>query len=313
MKLKTAGDLSGSPPAGPPKEPPGRLTTGRIHAQGASGGACLGRKRPGPRVFPSMAQTFGDVTAELGGDFVAEVEIHRPPNNFFDVALIRGIAEAYEWLGSEGECRAIVLCSEGKHFCAGADFNQESSAAPLPEEGAVSLYREAVRLFRGELPVVAAVQGAAVGGGLGLACSADFRVAAPEARFTANFARLGFHQGFGLSATLPPIVGAQRALELLYTGRRINGEEAARIGLADRLVPLDDVRSAARELASEIAKSAPLAIRSIRQTMRGHLADLVAEATEREDAEQIRLRATADFAEGTRASFERRDPVFTGT
>ena len=259
-----------------------------------------------------MAQTFGDVTAELGEDFVAEVEIHRTPNNFFDVALIKGIANAYEWLETDGSCRAIVLCSEGKHFCAGADFNQESSAAPLPEEGAVSLYQEAVRLFRGKLPVVAAVQGAAVGGGLGLACSADFRVAAPEARFTANFARLGFHQGFGLSATLPLIVGNQRALELLYTGRRINGEEAFRIGLADRLAPLDEVRTVARDLAGEIAKSAPLAIRSIRETMRGHLADVVAEATDREDAEQIRLRSTADFAEGTRASFERRDPVFTG-
>lgn len=259
-----------------------------------------------------MAESIGDVTVELGDDFVAEVEVHRAPNNFFDVSLIRSIAEAYDRLGSGGECRAVVLCSEGKHFCAGADFNQESSAAPLPEEGAVSLYREAVRLFRADLPVVAAVQGAAVGGGLGLACSADFRVAAPEARFTANFARLGFHQGFGLSVTLPAIVGQQRALELLYTGQRINGEEAFRIGLADRLVPLADVRAAARELAGEIAKSAPLAIRSIRQTMRGHVADLVAEATDREDAEQIRLRSTADFAEGTRASFERRDPVFTG-
>ncbi|HVA75098.1 MAG TPA: enoyl-CoA hydratase/isomerase family protein [Acidimicrobiales bacterium] len=259
-----------------------------------------------------MAQSFGDVTVELGDDFVAEVEIHRPPNNFFDVVLIRSIAEAYDWLDEGGTCRAIVLCSEGKHFCAGADFNQESSAAPLPEDGAASLYSEAVRLLRGALPVVAAVQGAAVGGGLGLACSADFRVAAPEARFTANFARLGFHQGFGLSATLPLIVGHQRALELLYTGRRIGGEEASRIGLADRLVPLSEVRSAARELAGEIAGSAPLAVRSIRQTMRGHLADLVAEATDREDAEQIRLRSTSDFAEGTRASFERRDPVFTG-
>lgn len=259
-----------------------------------------------------MAQTFGDVSVQLGDDFVAEVEIHRPPNNFFDVSLIRAIAEAYEWLEGQSDCRAVVLCSEGKHFCAGADFNQESSAAPLPEEGAVSLYREAVRLFRGALPVVAAVQGAAIGGGLGLACSADFRVASPEARFAANFARLGFHQGFGLSATLPSIVGQQRALELLYTGRRINGEQAERIGLADRLVSLAEVRTAARELAREIAGSAPLAVRSIRETMRGHLADLVAEATDREDAEQIRLRSTADFAEGTRASFERRDPVFTG-
>jgi 2-(1,2-epoxy-1,2-dihydrophenyl)acetyl-CoA isomerase len=259
-----------------------------------------------------VGQQFGDVSVEVGADRVAEVEIHRPPNNFFDVALIRSLADAYEALGAGGECRAIVLCAEGKHFCAGADFHHESDADTLPAEGAASLYEEAVRLFRGDLPVVASVQGAAIGGGLGLACSADFRVGAPEARFAANFARLGFHQGFGLSVTLPHVVGNQRALEMLYTGRRVAGEEAHRIGLCDRLVPLADVRAAAGDLAAEIAASAPLAIKSIRRTMRGHLADAVAKVTEREDAEQIVLRSTADFAEGTRASFERRPPNFTG-
>ncbi len=259
-----------------------------------------------------VARRYGDVTVEIGADFVAEVEIHRPPNNFFDAALIRSLADAYEALDAAGACRAIVLCAEGRHFCAGADFNAESSAEAVPEEGAAGLYREAVRLFRTGLPVVAAVHGAAVGGGLGLACSADFRVAARESRFSANFARLGFHHGFGLTITLPAIVGNQHALEMLYTGRRVPGEEAAVIGLCDRLVPLADVRAAARDLAGEIAASAPLAVRSIRRTMRSHLADEVAAATDREDAEQVRLRPTADFAEGIRASFERRAPRFAG-
>jgi 2-(1,2-epoxy-1,2-dihydrophenyl)acetyl-CoA isomerase len=259
-----------------------------------------------------VTQQFGDVSVEVGDDFVAEVEIHRPPDNFFDVVLIRNLAEAYAALDADPSCRAIVLCSEGKHFCAGADFTARSTAQALPEEGAASLYREAVRLFGSETPVVAAVQGAAIGGGLGLACSADFRVAAPEARFAANFARLGFHQGFGLSVTLPLIVGHQHALDLLYSGRRVPGEDAYRLGLCDRLVPLEEVRAAARLLAGEIAASGPLAVRSIRQTMRGHLAVDVAKATDREDAEQIRLRATSDFAEGIRASAERRPPQFTG-
>jgi enoyl-CoA hydratase/carnithine racemase len=257
-------------------------------------------------------QQFGDVSVDIGADYVAVVEIHRPPDNFFDVKLIRSLAEAYAILDADETCRAIVLCSEGKHFCAGADFSAQSRAEALPEEGAASLYREAVRLFRAETPVVAAVQGAAVGGGLGLACSADFRVGAPEARFSANFARLGFHQGFGLSVTLPAIVGNQRALELLYTGRRLPGEEALDIGLCDRLAPLAEVRGAARVLAGEIAASGPLAIRAIRQTMRGYLADAVAAATDREDAEQIRLRATEDFREGIRAMAERRPPRFSG-
>jgi 2-(1,2-epoxy-1,2-dihydrophenyl)acetyl-CoA isomerase len=259
-----------------------------------------------------MTTVFGDVTADLGDNFVAELEIHRAPNNFFDVALIRSLGEAYETLAADPGCRAIVLCAEGKHFCAGADFNNESDADSLPTEGVASLYAQAVRLFRAELPVVAAVQGAAIGGGLGLACSADFRVAAPEARFAANFARIGFHHGFGLTVTLPLVVGHQKALDLLYTGRRVPGEEAMAMGLCDRLVPLEEVRSAAHQLAADIAASAPLAVKAIRRTMRGGLADQVAAATSVEDAEQIKLRDSADFAEGTRASFERRPPVFTG-
>jgi enoyl-CoA hydratase/carnithine racemase len=258
--------------------------------------------------------TFGDVEVSLDAStFVATVELRRPPNNFFDVALIRSLAEAYESLDADpATCRAIVLCSEGKHFCAGADFTGRSGGPGSTGD----LYAEALRLFRAATPVVAAVQGAAVGGGLGLACSADFRVVSPASRLTANFSRLGFHQGFGLSATLPRIVGAQRAAELLYTGRRIDGRVAAAIGLADRLVEDGDgegaVRAAATELAAEIASAAPLAVRSIRETMRAGLADLVAAATAREDQEQDRLRRTADWSEGVKASAERREPRFEG-
>src|SRR6516162_2249622 len=97
-------------------------------------------------------QQFGDVSVDVGDDFVAEVEIHRPPSNFFDVKLIRSLAEAYTAVDTDASCRAIVLCAEGKHFCAGADFNAESGAEAIPDEGASSLYREAVRLFRAGTP-----------------------------------------------------------------------------------------------------------------------------------------------------------------
>ena len=151
---------------------------------------------------------------------------------------------------------------------------------------------------------------AAVGGGLGLACAADFRVASPQARFCANFARLGLHHGFALTVTLPAIIGEQRALDLLCTGRRVGGEEAARIGLADRLAEPEGLRAAAQELAAEIAAGAPLAVWSIRETMRGTLANRARAAMDRELAEQDRLRQTADFAEGIRASAQRRPPRF---
>jgi enoyl-CoA hydratase/carnithine racemase len=250
--------------------------------------------------------TFGDVHAELHDDHVAELEIRRPPDNFFDRALIARLAEALEALDGEPRCRAVVLCSAGKHFCAGADFR----GTPLATENGRHLYDEAVRLFRTTKPIVAAVQGAAIGGGLGLALAADLRVAAPEARFSANFARLGFHHGFGLSVTLPAVVGGQRALELLYTGRRLNGEDAVRIGLCDRLAPLDRVRAAARELAADVAASSPLAIESIRATMRGDLAERIAHATARERSEQERLQETHDFREGVAAMAARRPPRF---
>ena len=208
---------------------------------------------------------------------MATVEIHRPPDNFFDIDLIRVLADAYAELDGDRSCRAIVLCSEGKNFCAGADFAGSSGAGSVSsgrtEWGSSTSRRPAC--WTAITPVVAAVQGAAVGGGLGLACAADFRVGCPEARFAANFARLGFHHGFGLTVTLPAIVGQQHALELLLTGRRIAGEEAARMGLCDRMVEKGEVRTAAHGLAAEIAESAPLAVQSIRQTMRAGLADFL--------------------------------------
>ncbi len=247
-----------------------------------------------------------DVTTELGDDYVAVVEMHRPPNNFFDVALISALADAYEELQGT-ECRAIVLCAEGRHFCAGADLTSGT------ERTVGDLYDQAVRLFAAELPVVAALEGAAIGGGLGLALSADFRVASPESRFAANFARLGFHHGFGLTVTLPQVIGRQAAHWLLYTGRRIGGEEAHALGMADRLVEAGAIRSEARAMAAELAASAPLSVRAIRATMRSGLPDAIREATNLEQELQNRLRLTADFAEGVRASSERREPNFKGS
>jgi enoyl-CoA hydratase/carnithine racemase len=238
---------------------------------------------------------------------VALIEVRRPPNNFFDLAMIGGIADALDELAT-GDCRVAVLASQGRHFCAGADFGGGRQA----DTGGPHLYDMAIRLFEQPIPIVAAVQGAAIGGGFGLAMAADFRVAGPEARFSANFARLGFHHGFGLSVTLPLVVGHQRALELLYIGRRIDGDEALDIGIADRLVATDEVRTAALDLAADIAGSAPLAVRSIRQTMRGHLADEVRAALARERSEQDRLTRTSDWREGVAAMAERRTPDFTG-
>jgi enoyl-CoA hydratase/carnithine racemase len=268
---------------------------------------------------------------------VATVEIRRPPHNFFDIPLIQQLADAFEDLEADRRCHAIVLAAQGTAFCAGANFSQPAAATPGAAHAAASndaaptsavasdaipphrspravnpLYGEAIRLFACGKPVVAAVHGPAIGGGLGLALVADFRVTCAEARFSANFNRLGFHPGFGLSVTLPRLVGQQQAALLFYTGRRIGGEQALAIGLADLLVAQDQVRSEAAKLAREIAVSAPLAVQSTRATLRAGLVEQIRVAVARESLEQNRHFASADFREGVAAMAARREPRFTG-
>ena len=213
---------------------------------------------------------------------VGLIEINRPPYNFFDHELIRQLADAAEAFDADGDARAIVIAANGSAFCAGAKLGDrtEPGAPQATKPGA--LYREAMRLFRVGQPIIGAVHGAATGGGLGLALACDFRVACPEARFWANFTALGFHPGFGLSITLPEVVGRQNAALMFYTSRRIGGEEALRMGLADIVVPRDEVRQRALDLAAEIAACAPLAVRETRATQRAGLADRIEAILERE-------------------------------
>src|SRR5579864_6694805 len=262
--------------------------------------------------------TTKDIGVEKIGH-VGLIEIRRPPLNFFDISLINQIADALEEFDSDIEIRASVLAAQGKAFCAGANFNDPARQAaearersdPASSLGQINhLYIQAVRIFRARKPIVAAVHGAAIGGGLGLAVAADFRITCPEARFAANFTKLGFHPGFGLTVTLPELVGRNNAELIFYTSRRVTGEEAFRMGLANECVPQDQVRAAALKLAEEIAECSPLGLLSTRATMRAGLAERVMAATEHELKEQTRLRATEDFKEGVKATEERRRANF---
>ena len=256
---------------------------------------------------------FDDIEITREGH-VAVVEIQRPPNNFFDAGLVGDLATAFEELDEDAACRALVLCSQGKHFCAGNNFGAPRSASETRERaaGRNPLYAAAVRLFDAKKPVVAAVQGAAVGGGFGLATVADFRVVCPEARFSANFVKLGFHPGFGLTHTLPRIIGGQRANLMFLTGRRIDGETARAWGLAEVLTTRDTLRDRTLALAGEIAENAPLALKSVRATMRQGLAAAVQAATDHENEQQALLSRTEDHKEGVRAVAERRPGNFVG-
>ncbi len=247
---------------------------------------------------------------------VATVELRRPPNNFLDVDLIGSLATALEALDKDSNCRSIVLAAAGKHFCAGANLQKrlnDEAAGQKQVARPRHLYHEAQRLVQTRKPIVAAVHGSAIGAGLGLALVADFRVTCKEARLAANFCALGYHPGFGMTYTLPRVVGHQTARWLFLTGKRIPGEEAVAMGLADRLVEQDKVRQVAHEMASELAKSGPLAVQAARETLNADLYASFRAATEREAFMQNMLRETNDFKEGVKAGFDRREPMFTGT
>jgi 2-(1,2-epoxy-1,2-dihydrophenyl)acetyl-CoA isomerase len=248
----------------------------------------------------------GLVTTRDGA--VAIVRLARPPHNFFDAALLAGLADVLTANDADPSVRVTLLTAEGRSFCAGADFSRAAAGI----EGARAVYVQAARLFARAKPLVAAVGGPAVGGGLGLALVADFRVVSSAARFHANFAAIGLHPGFAITATLPALVGAQRARDLLTTARRVGGEEAATIGLADRLAPAEALDEVALALARDIAANAPLALAAIARALPRIDAATAAAAMAAELDEQAALFATADFHEGVRATSERRPPVFEG-
>lgn len=242
---------------------------------------------------------------------VAHLRWSRPPHNHVDPDFMRRLADHLDAFDEDPNCRVVVLSAEGKTFCAGADFRATGTSAEIDP---APFYEHAMRLFRTRKPMVAAVHGAAIGAGLGLALVADFRVAGPSTRLSANFVRLGFHPGFGLSETLPRLIGTQRASTLLYTGRRIDGTVGLALGVIDELVNSDaEVLVRAIALAHELASTAPVALQSTRATLRQGLADAVFAANQRELQIQREQFKMADFREGIAATAERREPVFTGT
>jgi enoyl-CoA hydratase/carnithine racemase len=235
-----------------------------------------------------------------------------PPRNHATVSLLRLVADALENLDSDPAVRAIVLASEGKAFCAGADLVSPNGFGAKSDDPLREFYDQAIRIFSSRKPIIAAVQGAAIGAGLGLAVAADFRVATPEARFSANFTKLGFHPGFGLTCTLPRVIGHQRAMEMFLAAGRYKAEDVADWGLVDRMAGAGKLRETALAFAGEIAENAPLALLATRATVRGDLAEQVRSALVREHREQLTLQSTEDFAEGVRAMTERRPGNFVG-
>jgi enoyl-CoA hydratase/carnithine racemase len=251
-------------------------------------------------------------------DGVGEITLNRPENrNAMTPDVLSGLAAAVERAKRDPGLRCLVVTGRGKSFCAGADFKarrEEALDGPTaaPHERAYQTYAPFLSLLDLEVPTVAAMQGHAIGGGLGLAIVCDLRVANESARYGANFVRLGLHPGMANTWLLPRLMGVPNAVELLLTGRLVDGAEAARRGLVHYAVPEAEVLAKARALAEEIARAAPLAVRWTKRSLYEGLGWDPKTAARREALLQSRSFETDDFREGVAALLGKRDPAFKG-
>ena len=231
--------------------------------------------------------------------------------NALNSQTLKELIDLNKELESDSKTKVVVYRSEGKNFSAGADIKEKQKKLSKLELWKSNLGKEAIEsILKINQITIASLRGYCLGGAACIATACDFRVACPESRFSANFAKLAFHQGFGTTITLPRVVGHQKAALMLLTGRRITGDEAFDIGLADYLVSKEELMSSAENLAHEINSAGPLGVQAIRSTIKEGLADEIEKITQWELSEQNRLRETEDFKEGIKASLDRRDPVF---
>lgn len=247
---------------------------------------------------------------------VALLTIHRPEKrNALNAMALRELAVAVDRIAAADEARGAVITGSGdRAFVAGADIAELANVHPLE---AVELSRTGQAVFRAieqsSKPYVAAVNGAALGGGCELALACHLRVAAPEARFGLPEVGLGTLPGFGGTVRLPRLVGSGRALEMILTGKPIDAEEAFRIGLVNRVVPADELLSHARALVEMIAANAPLAVALVIESVNRGVDLPVEAALEAESTLFGILAGTDDMREGTTAFLEKRAPRFTGS
>lgn len=232
--------------------------------------------------------------------------------NAMTAELTSAWATAIEDLRSDADLRAVVVTGAGTAFCAGGDLSWIAESPDLSvmavRERMLPFYRTWLSVRSLDVPVVAAVNGPAIGAGLCLALACDIRYAAPAATFVAPFARLGMHPGMAATYLLPEVVGVARARELLLTGRRVDAAEAYAIGLVSAVA--DDVLAYAIEAAQGIAASAPIAVRLTKTALSG---EGIEAALAWEALAQPLTMTTADLREGMAAHGERRAPRFTGS
>ncbi len=261
---------------------------------------------------------------------IAIITLNRPEaGNAFDFRLMVEADNAMKEVSNDDSVRVVIVTGAGKHFTTGIDLKIFTNAESLidneggeidiaPDEdddtyGKGTIIGATVRARNMPKPVIAAVNGPVVGAGLAFCLACDMRVASERAKFTMVFVKRGIAPDSGASFTLPRIVGYPKACEMILTGEAVDAEEAGRIGLVNKVVPHDDLMTAAKELAMKIAKNPPLAVSRAKADLNSAMAeiDFIAQMKREEESQEILLN-TEDFKESATAFFEKREPIFKG-
>ena len=273
---------------------------------------------------------------------VGVITLDRPDNrNSMTPELLDAFVVASAAAHADPSIRCVVVTGTGNCFSSGADFKatlQRAEGEPpsggtlgpgsgqallrgglasdrspsSPHERSYAMYAPFLSLLDLDVPVIGALNGHAVGGGFGLALVCDLRIGARDAKYGANFVKLGLAPGMAISYLLPRVIGLPRANELLLTGRLVDGTEAETLGILNRAVPAADVLAESMSLARTIAANAPLAVRATKAAIRRGLALAVRDAAHAEAYAQAETVATDDAREGIAALLGKRPPVFTG-
>jgi len=245
-------------------------------------------------------------------DGIAEVVLNHPPVNALDSHGWNELARCIAAHGQDSSVRVVVIAAEGRGFCAGVDIKElaaDSAAITSVNRGCYDTF---AAIYDCAVPVLSAVHGFCLGGGIGIAGSSDVVIASDDATFGLPEVTRGIIPGAGGTQRLPRLIGPERALDLILTGRRIDAREAERIGLVSRVVPSDDLRAEALTVANAIAENGPLAVRAAKAAVWRGLDVPLDEGLRLEQLLAEPVRQSEDAQEGPRAFIEKRKPEFKG-
>ena len=266
-----------------------------------------------PQIAPASP-----VVLETRDRGIALLVMNRPDRlNALNNELAAGLNDAFTRLAQDESIRVVVLTGSGRAFCAGGDLGhirqgRESGDVKQLEPLLRSGMQMVLKMRTMPQPVIAAVNGAAAGAGMNIALAADIRLAAEEATFGQNFAKVGLFPDYGGTYFLPQLAGPSKAAELFYTGEMIDAQTALRLGLVSRVVPAAHLEAEVRTLAQKIAQGPTIAISAVKKTLFGNERQALEDALEKEVQQQLKCFSSEDCTEGLRAFFEKRPPKFQG-